>query len=156
MWWCIQPEFVLRGAGVLGATQPRPVDAALYSGWRSPLKIINIGNAGSGKSTLSGRLIARNPAPRLSLNEVAFHGGTERRRLQDSIGDVKRFVAENESRIIEGCYSDIMEPILTVCEELIFLNPGVDVCVAHCRVRPCEPEKFGYKEEQDENLGNLI
>lgn len=120
------------------------------------MKIMIVGNAGSGKSTLSRRLIAGNPAARLSLDEVVFHGGTERRRLQDGVADVKRFVAENESWIIEGCYSDIIEPILTGCEELISPNPGVDVCVAHCRARPWEPEKFRSKEEQDENLGNLI
>jgi len=67
-----------------------------------------------------------------------------------------RFISVNQRWIIEGCYSDIIEPILAECEELIFLNPGVDVCIAHCRARPWEPEKFGSKEEQDENLDNLI
>lgn len=66
------------------------------------------------------------------------------------------FISENESWIIEGCYSDIIDSILTECEELIFLNLGVDVCVAHCRARPWEPEKFCSKEEQDKNLNNLI
>ncbi|GIZ11003.1 hypothetical protein NCCP436_04190 [Pseudomonas sp. NCCP-436] len=42
------------------------------------------------------------------------------------------------------------------CDELIFLNPGVEICIAHCRARPWEPEKFSSKEEQDENLENLI
>ena len=42
------------------------------------------------------------------------------------------------------------------CDELIFLNPGVDVCVAHCRSRPWEPEKFSSRQEQDEHLDHLI
>lgn len=120
------------------------------------MKIILLGNAGAGKSTLSKQLIAREPAARLSLDEVAFQDGPERCRVQDSIADVKRFIADNDNWIIEGCYSDIIEPILADCEELIFLNPGVDVCIEHCRARPWEPEKFSSKEEQDGNLDNLI
>lgn len=120
------------------------------------MKVILLGNAGSGKSTLARKRIAREPAARLSLDEVAFQGGAERRPLEDSVSDVERFIAANASWIIEGCYSDIVEPVLKYCEELIFLNPGVEACVAHCRARPWEPEKFASSREQDENLENLI
>jgi adenylate kinase family enzyme len=120
------------------------------------MKVILLGNAGSGKSTLSKKLISLQQAARLSLDEVAFEGSTERRPLQHSIADVKRFISENESWIIEGCYTDIIEQILEYCEELIFLNPGTEVCIAHCKARPWEPEKFNSSQEQDENLDNLI
>jgi len=120
------------------------------------MRVILLGNAGAGKSTLSRKLVAREPAACLSLDEVAFRGGTERRPLEDSIADVRRFISAHESWILEGCYSDIIEPVLEDCDELIFLNPGVEACVAHCRARPWEPEKFGSSEEQDENLENLV
>lgn len=120
------------------------------------MRVILLGNAGAGKSTLSRRLVAEKPAVRLSLDEVAFQGGIERRPLADSISDVRRFVAANESWILEGCYADIIEPVLGDCDELIFLNPGVEACVAHCRARPWEPEKFRSSREQDDNLENLI
>ncbi|MGX5913220.1 AAA family ATPase [Aliidiomarina sp. Khilg15.8] len=120
------------------------------------MKIIILGNAGSGKSTYAKKLIAKHPAACLSLDEVAFQGGPERRRLQDSIADVKRFIAKHESWVIEGCYADIIEVVLDDCEEFIFLNPGVDACLAHCRARPWEPDKFSSKEEQDHYLGNLL
>jgi len=120
------------------------------------MKVILLGNAGAGKSTLSRQLIAKHSAERLSLDEVAFHGGAARRPLQDSIEDVKRWIAGRENWIIEGCYADIIEPILACCDELIFLNPGVEVCVARCRSRPWEPEKFSSHQEQDANLENLL
>ena len=120
------------------------------------MKVILLGNAGAGKSTLSRKLLAKQPAARLSLDEVVFQEGTERRPLQESIVEVRRFIDEHENWIIEGCYADIIEPILAECEELIFLNPGIETCVAHCRARPWEPEKFGTIQEQDENLENLI
>ena len=120
------------------------------------MKIILLGNAGAGKSTLSRKMIAKHPAARLSLDDVAFQGGTERRPLKDSIEEVKCWIANNENWIIEGCYSEIIEAVLEFCDELIFLNPGVDACIAHCRSRPWEPEKFDSRREQDKNLENLL
>lgn len=120
------------------------------------MKVILLGNAGAGKSTLAKRLLQRQQAARLSLDEVAFGTGAERRPLDESIADVQAFIAKNESWIIEGCYADILEPVLGACEELYFLNPGIETCVAHCMVRPWEPEKFISAEEQNENLQSLI
>lgn len=120
------------------------------------MRIILLGNAGAGKSTLARKLMGANLVPRFSLDEVAYAGSAERRPLADSIVDVKRFIWANESWIIEGCYADIIEPILPECDELIFLNPGVEACLAHCRARPWEPEKFNSRREQDANLENLL
>jgi adenylate kinase family enzyme len=120
------------------------------------MKVVLLGNAGAGKSTLAKRLMQREPAARLSLDEVAFGAGTDRRPLEDSVADVLVFIAANDSWIIEGCYSDILEPVLGHCEELYFLNPGIETCVAHCRARPWEPEKYITPEAQDRNIDNLI
>lgn len=120
------------------------------------MRIILLGNAGAGKSTLARKLVAQQAAARLSLDEVAFAGGIERRPLADSIADVRRFIAAHEHWIIEGGYADIIEPLLAECAQLIFLNPGVEACLAHCRPRPWEPEKFGSSAEQDRNLANLL
>ena len=120
------------------------------------MKLILLGNAGAGKSTLARKLIGQCPAARLSLDEVAFQGGTQRRPLQDSIADVERWIAGKASWIIEGCYASIIEPILVYADELIFLNPGVEACIAHCLSRPWEPEKFGSPQEQNEHLEGLL
>lgn len=120
------------------------------------MKIILLGNAGAGKSTLAKKLIGGNPVPRLSLDEIAFAGSAERRALAESIADVETFIRAHPSWIIEGCYSDIIAPFLSECDELIFLNPGVDACITHCRKREWEPEKFSNKEEQDAHLDKLI
>ena len=120
------------------------------------MKVILLGNAGAGKSTLARRLLQRQPAARLSLDEVAFGTGAERRPLNESIAEVQAFIEKNESWIIEGCYADILEPVLGACEELYFLNPGIETCIAHCMARPWEPEKFISAEEQNVNLQNLI
>ncbi|MEA1079310.1 hypothetical protein [Marinobacter qingdaonensis] len=44
---------------------------------------------------------------------------------QNSSRDTRDFIGNHASRIIEGCYSDIIEALLVDCEELILLNTGV-------------------------------
>lgn len=123
---------------------------------KAGVRTILLGNAGAGKSTLARKLIARQPAARLSLDEVAFASGVDRRPLADSIAAVQRFIAGNAHWIVEGCYADIIEAILPACDEFIFLNPGVEACIAHCHARPWEPEKFSSSQAQDDHLNNLI
>ncbi|WP_420826350.1 AAA family ATPase [Rhabdochromatium marinum] len=65
------------------------------------MNVILLGNAGSGKSTFSRKLLAREPAACLSLDTVAFADGPTRRPLADSIADVRRFIATHES----SCFS---------------------------------------------------
>ena len=122
------------------------------------MKVILLGNAGAGKSTMARSLIASAGAdvPRLSLDEIAWGEFAERLPLSESLEQLRRFLTANGQWIIEGCYSDLVEAALPHCTELRFLNPGVDVCVAHCRKRPWEPEKFPSTEQQNAMLDQLI
>ena len=119
------------------------------------MKIILLGNAGAGKSTMARRLIGSNNIPRLSLDEIAWEG-TERKPLAASLRELHQFIEHNDQWIIEGCYSDLVEAALPHCTELRFLNPGVKICVEHCKRRPWEPEKFSSAEEQQALLDQLI
>lgn len=124
---------------------------------RTTMKVILLGNAGAGKSTLARQLMQGRAIARLPLDEVAFaEGSSERLLLQDSIAAVQAFIDPQPEWIIEGCYAGILEPVAAQCETLIFLNPGMDACVAHCRARPWEPEKFPTAAAQADHLANLI
>ena len=62
----------------------------------------------------------------------------------------------NEHWVVEGCYADLLEATLCHCTRLLFLNPGIEVCIANARIRPWEPHKYPSKEAQDANLEMLI
>lgn len=120
------------------------------------MKTFILGNAGSGKTTLARELETERGAARLSLDEVAFDGGMERMPIGDSIAKVRGFIQAHESWVIEGCYADIIAAVIEPDCELWLLNPGVEICVARCRARVWEPEKFATQDEQQEHLDALI
>lgn len=120
------------------------------------MRIILLGNAGAGKSTMARRLMGSRNTPHLSLDEIAWTEGVKRKPLEASLGELQRFLDNNDQWIIEGCYSELVEAALPFCTELRFLNPGVEVCVEHCKRRPWEPEKFPSAEDQQAMLDQLI
>ena len=124
-------------------------------------RIVIFGNSGAGKSTLAQQLAQSAELAHLDLDTLAWLPTTppavpQRRPLADSARDIAHFTSHHPAWVIEGCYADLLELVLPECSELIFLNPGVEVCVANCRARPWEPHKYASKAEQDANLEMLI
>jgi adenylate kinase family enzyme len=119
-------------------------------------RILIYGNSGSGKSTMARQLARDLGLPLLDLDSITWLAKLVRRPVEDSIELLREFIAANREWVIEGCYADLIESALPHCTELRFLNPGVEACVANCRRRPWEPEKYRSSEEQDEMLEALI
>ncbi len=121
-------------------------------------KIIIFGNSGAGKSTLARKLQQLHSLSHLDLDLLAWSNSSipTRKPLSESIQEINDFLSNENEWVIEGCYADLLEHAIKDAEELIFLNPGVEVCIKHCRNRPWEPHKYASKEEQDQNLEMLI
>jgi len=121
------------------------------------MKIAIFGNSGSGKTTLAHRLAAGGGVTILDLDLVFWEpGGSIERPSAERIAEVQRFCREDDSWIIEGCYTDLIEASFPWNPELIFLDPGREVCIVNARRRPFEPHKYRTKEDQDERLEFLI
>jgi hypothetical protein len=80
----------------------------------------------------------------------------ERRPLGESARDIESFLTGKDRWVIEGCYADLLAVPLPRCATLLFLNPGVDACLANAMARPWEPHKYASKEAQDANLQMLL
>lgn len=122
------------------------------------MRIAIIGNSGSGKSTLARRLQQKHSLAFLELDSIVWEPG-KIAVLRDEAAiesDLNRFLRENDSWVIEGCYGELVRKALVEKPELIFLNPDESVCVENNRRRPWEPHKYASKEAQDAMLENLL
>jgi len=122
------------------------------------MRIAILGNSGSGKSTLARRLSSDPDMPTLDLDTVAWEPG-EIARPRDpaaAAADVRSFCAAGERWIVEGCYATLVAVALEYKPHLLFLDPGLERCLANCRARPWEPHKYRSKAEQDEKLAFLL
>ncbi|MFQ3671228.1 MAG: shikimate kinase [Verrucomicrobiia bacterium] len=121
------------------------------------MKVAIIGNSGSGKSTLARKLAANQDTCILDLDLIFWEKGTSvERPLRERVKDVEEFCGGHASWIIEGCYSDLIAASFAWVPELVFMDPGPEICLANCRRRPHERHKFRTKEEQDRQLEALL
>lgn len=122
------------------------------------MRIAILGNSGSGKSTLAQWLARRGNAAVLDLDTVAWLPGDEptRRPQEESAAELHGFCRHHAHWVVEGCYASLIAVALQYRPTLIFLNPGVAACEAHCRARPWEPHKYALREEQDARLEALL
>lgn len=101
-------------------------------------------------------LAAEHGLVHLDLDSIAWATPGVRRVTSESLAEIESFLASNDAWVIEGCYADLMDPILSAATEVRFLNPGIEACIANCRARPWEPDKYPTKEDQDAKLAFLL
>lgn len=76
--------------------------------------------------------------------------------LAESKAQIEEFIANNDSWVIEGCYTDLLEMLAEAALEVVFLNLPIEQCKQNARCRPWEPHKYASKEAQDANFEMLL
>ena len=122
------------------------------------MRVTIIGNSGSGKSTLARQLADTQGLTPLELDTIAWEPGRVAvpRNEDEAAADVRAFCASHDRWVIEGCYASLAAEGLRESPVLLFLDPGVDVCLANARSRPWEPHKFPSADDQQKMLGPLL
>ena len=122
------------------------------------MRVAVIGNSGSGKSTLARQLAAAYALPMLDLDTVAWEPdkiAVARAPLAAAL-DVNAFCSASHRWVVEGCYAALVRAALPYASVLLFLEPGVDACLANCRNRPWEPHKYASMAAQQSKLDFLL
>ena len=107
------------------------------------MRVLVFGNSGSGKTTYARTLAQRHVLVHLDLDSIVWEPRqiAVQRPPDTVIGLLRDFRAGYAAWVIEGCYGELVEAAALDCTELLFLNPGLETCLANNRHRPWEPLK---------------
>jgi adenylate kinase family enzyme len=121
------------------------------------MRVLVFGNSGSGKSTYAKALSSRERLPHLDLDTIVWEPGriAVLRPAEAARASLEAFVDANAHWVIEGCYGELVEAAASRATELVFLNPGLEACLANNARRPWEPHKYASLEQQNSMLANL-
>lgn len=121
-------------------------------------QVIVLGNSGSGKSTLAIRLAETESLRRLDLDTLAWDPAqvTHLRPEGEVVAELREFIRRPGGWVIEGCYGNLVAPLLDSDVLLVLLDPGLERCLANCRARPWEPHKYPNPEAQAARLPFLL
>jgi adenylate kinase family enzyme len=122
------------------------------------MRVLVMGNSGSGKSWRARELAQQHGLAHLDLDTIYFVPGlvAVQRPMQQVLDDLHAFIAAHVCWVIEGCYGDVIEAALSSCSQLVFMNPGKEACLANNARRPWEPHKYASKAQQDSMLPFLL
>jgi adenylate kinase family enzyme len=121
------------------------------------MKVLVFGNSGSGKSTYARTLATREGLAHLDLDSIVWEPGkvAVQRPRESVVAALKRFIDLQAAWVIKGCYGELIRATSAQCTLLVFLNPGIDACLANNLRRAWEPHKYASLELQNAMLGQL-
>ena len=122
------------------------------------MRLLIMGNSGSGKSYRARELAAQHGLVHLDLDTIVWEPGqiAVPRAPEQVRTELLAFVTDHQAWVAEGCYGDLVEAALPYCSELVFMNPGREVCLDNNRRRPWEPHKYESMEAQQSKLDFLL
>jgi adenylate kinase family enzyme len=121
------------------------------------MKVLVFGNSGSGKSTYARTLATREGLGHLDLDSIVWEPGkvAVQRPGESVVACLQSFIDSQAAWVIEGCYGELIRAASAHCTLLVFLNPGMDACLANNLRRAWEPHKYASLELQNAMLGQL-
>jgi adenylate kinase family enzyme len=121
------------------------------------MQVLVLGNSGSGKSTYALSLATQRGLAPLDLDSIVWEPGkiAVQRPRQVIAAALQNFIDSQSAWVIEGCYGELVRAASAYCTLLVFLNPGMDACLANNLKRPWEPHKYASLEVQNKMLGQL-
>src|SRR5262245_34720174 len=97
------------------------------------MKVLVFGNSGSGKSTYARALAARKGLAHLDSDSIVWEPGkiAVQRPPKSVQASLRSFIDSHPAWVIEGCDGELVRAASALCTLRVFLNPGMDACLAN-------------------------
>ncbi len=106
---------------------PRSTPAFTGATRAQPLRLVVIGNSGSGKSTVANKIGASHKLPTLDLDEAFWRTDSDQRAQGEAVSIVAEFSLSHDW-IVEGVYEFLLEIALARATQLLWLDLSWDEC----------------------------
>ncbi len=124
---------------------------------RKGMKIIIIGNSGSGKTWLAKRLGTTLSAPIVHLDDLFWEpGGFDKKRPDKEIEFLIEQSQERDSWIAEGIFGELAERYLDTADLLVWLDIEWTVCKKRLEERGSESKRHLDRKQSEESLRKLL
>lgn len=121
------------------------------------MRIIIIGNSGSGKSWLANRLAALNDIDVVHLDDVFWEpGGFSEKRSSDAVAKMIEKSRQKESWIVEGVFGEQAGHYCELADFLVWLDLDWSICRDRLLHRGSESGLHMGRAESTESLNSLI
>jgi adenylate kinase family enzyme len=120
------------------------------------MKIVIIGNSGSGKTWLAKQLANSTKAPLIHLDELFWESdGFEKKRAQEDVSQLIALSLASHSWIVEGVFGSLAADYLHESELLIWLDMDWDLCERRLLLRGSESQQHMGRIQSEAGLKKL-
>ena len=121
------------------------------------IKLIIIGNSGSGKTWLATRLATTTKTSVVHLDEIFWEpGGFNQKRSSEELDRLITETKQGTSWIVEGVFGELTERYFDEAELFIWLDIDWEICKARLLTRGSESKRHLGRVQSEKGLGELI
>jgi adenylate kinase family enzyme len=121
------------------------------------MRIVVIGNGGSGKTWLARRLAACIDTSIVHLDDLFWEpGGFDKKRSPEEVDHLIDGSKRADSWVVEGVFGELAERYFAEAELLIWLDIEWDICRARLLARGSESKRHLGREQSEEGLKRLV
>lgn len=137
--------------------QPTQKAAPLISWVGFEMKIIIIGNSGSGKTCLANKLSSIYSMPIIHFDEIFWEpGGFDIKRESNEVLSLINESRKMSSWVAEGVFGKIAEHYVENTDTFIWLDISLEICIKRLEIRGSESKKHMNRQQSEQGLKELI
>jgi adenylate kinase family enzyme len=121
------------------------------------MRMVIVGNSGSGKTWLAARLADLHGIPVVHIDDIFWEpGGFDQRRPREVVLSMIQEAKAKDSWIAEGVFGELAEQFFDRAGSLVWLDIDWPTCQARLLKRGSESKKHMMRTQSEEGLKNLV